>query len=107
MAALWKWLSSQQGSSLTNGIDFSKLDLSKIIKDFGLKYWVAKKGYQIVKAEAEINMNIDASDLGVNSRASGSMTMLMNMDMTFSDYNKAVNIVLPAEAKNAKEITTP
>ena len=60
-----------------------------------------------MKAEAEINMNIDASDLGVNSGASGSMTMLMNMDMTFSDYNKAVNIVLPAEAKNAKEITTP
>jgi hypothetical protein len=107
MAALWKWLSSQQGGNLTNGIDFSKVDMSKIIKDFGLKYWVAKKGYQIVKAEAQINMNIDAADLGADSGASGSMVMLMTMGMTLSDYNKAVSIVLPAEAQSAKEIKTP
>ena len=107
MTALWKWLSSQQGGSLTSGIDFSKVDISKIIKDFGLKYWVAKKGYQIVKVEAQINMNIDASDLGADFGASGSMTMLMNMDMTLSEFNKAVSIVLPAEAQNAKEIKTP
>jgi hypothetical protein len=31
----------------------------------------------------------------------------MNMDMTLSAFNKAVSIVLPAEAQNAKEIKTP
>jgi hypothetical protein len=107
MTALWQWLMSQQGSDLTGNIDLSQFDLSKIIKSFGLKYWIAKSNYQIIKAEAEMTMDMDAETVGASAEDFESMTMLMNMGMTFSDYNKSVDIQLPEEALGAEEVTTP
>jgi hypothetical protein len=105
LTTLWQWLMAQQGSELSSLIDTSKLDLTKLIKDFGIKYWVAKNSYQIVKAEANMTMVLDASDLGQTDTGDGNMTLTMNMDMTFADYNKPVNIVVPVEALGASEIT--
>jgi Family of unknown function (DUF6612) len=104
MEALWEWAMSQQGSTFTGKIDLSKFDLSKIMKDVSLKYWIAKNNYQIIKAGTGMTMDADAESLGVTTEEFDSMTMTMNFDMTFSDYNKAVTIELPADAKNAQEV---
>lgn len=105
MDALWDYMMSQLGSEFSQSFDFSEFDLSKLISKFGIKYWVAKSNYQIVKAEAEITMDIAPEAVGATQGDFDKMTMLMNMDMTFSDYNKAVNIELPAEAINAEEVS--
>jgi len=104
LAALWEWAMSQQGSTFTGEIDLSQFDLSKIMKDVSLKYWIAKNNYQIIKTDTGMTMDVDAESLGVSSEEFDSMTMTMNMGMTFSDYNKAVTIELPADAKNAQEV---
>jgi hypothetical protein len=99
---------SQQGSNYAGEIDLSEFDMSKIIKSFGLKYWITKKDYQIIKAEVEMEMDASSETVGVSAEEYfDSMTMLINMTMTFSDYNKLVNIQLPEEALDAKEISTP
>jgi hypothetical protein len=108
MNALWQWAMSQQGSNYAGEIDLSEFDMSKIIKSFGLKYWITKKDYQIIKAEVEMEMDASSETVGVSAEEYfDSMTMLINMTMTFSDYNKLVNIQLPEEALDAKEISTP
>ena len=107
MNTLWQWAMSQQGSNYTGEIDLSEFDISKIIKSFGLKYWITKKDYQIIKAEVEMEMDASSETVGVSAEEFVSMTMLMNMIMTFSDYNKLVNIQLPEEALDAKEISSP
>ena len=104
MAALLQWLMSQQASELTSGMDFSKFDLSKIVKSFGVKYWIAKKNYQLIKTEADMNMFFDAETLGLSPDETGSMTMSMMMAMSFSDFNKPVNIEVPIEALNTEEV---
>jgi hypothetical protein len=106
MTALWQWLMSQQGSDLTGDIDLNQFDMSKIIKSFGLKYWIAKSNYQIIKAEAEMTMDMDAETVGTSAEDFESMAMLINMSMTFSDYNKLVDIQLPEEALGAEEVST-
>ena len=105
MTALWQWLMSQQGSDLTGDIDLNQFDMSKIIKSFGLKYWIAKSNYQIIKAEAEMTMDMDAETVGTSAEDFESMTMQMSFGMTFSDYNKTVNIQLPEEALGAEEVS--
>lgn len=105
MGQLWQWIMSQQGNDLIGDIDYNQFDLSQIIKSFGLKYWIDKNNYQIMKAEADMNMLIDAQTVGSATEEFDSMTMIMNMDMSFFDYNKAVNIELPAEAVNAQEVS--
>jgi hypothetical protein len=107
MNTLWQWAMSQQGSNSAGELDLSQFDLSKVIKDFGIKYWIAKNNSQIIKAEAEMTMDMDAETVGASAEDFESMTMLMNIGMTFSDYNKTVNIELPEEALDAKEVTTP
>jgi hypothetical protein len=105
MGQLWQWLMSQQGNDLIGDIDYNQFDLSKIIKSFGLKYWIDKNNYQILQAEADMNMLIDAQTVGAATEEFDSMTMIMTMNMSFFDYNKAVNVELPAEAANAQEIS--
>jgi hypothetical protein len=104
MATLWQWLMSQQGSNLAGGVDLSQFDLSKVVTDSGLKYWIAQNNYQIIKAETNIAMDMDAETIGVSTDEFDNMTMTMNMGMTFTDYDKAVTIELPAEALNAEEV---
>jgi hypothetical protein len=105
LAALWQWMMSQQAESLSSGVDFSKMDLSKIIQSFGVKYWIAKKNFQIIKADANMTMALDAATLGLSTDESGSMTMSMLMSASFSDYNKPVTIEVPAEALNANDVS--
>jgi hypothetical protein len=110
LAALWQWLSSQEGD-LGSSLDLTQTDITKFIKDFGMKYWIAKSNFQIVKTEASMTMNMDdssddgstttsATNIDTSGDSSG-VTMTMKMETTYSDYNKTVDIQLPAEAQNA------
>jgi hypothetical protein len=107
MNALWQWAMSQQRSNYAGEIDLSEFDMSKIIKSFGLKYWITKKAYQIIKAEVEMEMDASAETMDASAEDFDSMTMQINMTMTFSDYNESVNIQLPEEALGAKEVSAP
>jgi hypothetical protein len=102
---LWNWMMSQQGGSLTEGIDFSEYDISKLIKSYELKYWISKSDYHVIKAYADINMDMEPGTLGASLEDFDRMTMLINMNMTFSDYNVPVNIELPADAAGAEEVS--
>jgi hypothetical protein len=102
MTDLWQWMMSQQGN-LAEGVDLSQFDISKLIKSYELKYWISKTDFSMVKAKADLNMDVDPAAVGASADDFERMTMLINMDMTFSDYNKAVDIQLPADAVNAQE----
>lgn len=102
---LWNWVMSQQGNALTDGIDFNQSDLSKLFKSFELNYWIAKSNFNVVKASANMNMDVTPDTVGASSDEFDRMTMLVGMNMTFSDYNKTVDIQLPAEAANAEEVS--
>jgi hypothetical protein len=102
---LWNWLMSQQSSALTEGLDLSQFDLSKLIKNFELKYWIAKTNFNIIKSLAEVNMDVTPETVGESTEEFERMTMLVSMSLTFSQYNQPVHIQLPAEAANAEEVS--
>jgi hypothetical protein len=103
MTELWQWMMSQQGSNLAGDVDLSQFDISKLIKSYELKYWISKTDFNLIKAKADMNMDIDPAAVGASVDDFESMTMLIDLDMTFSDYNKVVDIQLPADAVNAEE----
>jgi len=103
MIELWQWMMSQQGSNLAGDIDLSQFDISKLIKSYELKYWISKTNFNLIKAKADMSMDVDPAALGASVDDFERMTMLIDLDMIFSDYNKAVDIQLPADAVNAKE----
>lgn len=103
MTDLWQWMMSQQGSNLTGDVDLSQFDLSKLIKSYELKYWISKTDFNLIKAKANMSMDVDPATVGASVGDFERMTMLIDLGMTFSDYNKAVNIQLPADAVNAEE----
>ena len=103
MTELWQWMMSQQGSNLAGNVDLSQFDISKLIKSYELKYWISKTNFNLIKAKADMSMDVDPAALGASVDDFERMTMLIDLDMIFSDYNKAVDIQLPADAVNAKE----
>ncbi len=103
MTELWQWMMSQQGSNLAGEVDLSQFDISKLIKSYELKYWISKTDFNLIKAKANMNMYVDPTAVGASADDFERMTMLIDLEMTFSDYNKAVNIQLPADAVNAEE----
>jgi hypothetical protein len=101
---LFNWLMSQSGA-LNEGFDFSQFDISKLIKNFELKYWIAKSNFNIAKASADMSMDVTPDTVGASSEDFERMTMVVSMSMTFSQYNQPVDIQLPAEAANAVEVS--
>jgi len=62
--------------------------IAKILKVMEIRAWIAKDTFLIVKIHMEI----------------GNETGKMSTTMRFYDYNKPVEITLPSEAENAKDI---
>ncbi|MBN2015117.1 MAG: hypothetical protein JW778_08050 [Candidatus Altiarchaeota archaeon] len=62
------------------------------IKEAEIREWVSKDTFLVKKLFMYMNMEEEGS------------TLDMNMTMTFSDYNKPVDIVLPSEAENAVDM---
>ena len=66
---------------------------------------IDKNNFQIIKTQADMTMKMDAETVGASAGDFESITMVMNMDMSFFDYNKTVNIELPPEAFKAEEVS--
>ena len=76
--------------------------LDGLFRDFKVKQWLAKDTFYLVKAEIEMNMELEPADLGYPDEE-GFMKMDIFMSMLAYNYNQPVSITLPAEAADAIE----
>jgi hypothetical protein len=96
-------LLSQQSSAM-GGMDFSQLNLADLFEEMRVKEWIAKDSYQVLKTEVYMRMQMRPEDIGAAETDFDKMVMDMNMTMRLYDYNQPVEIVLPPEALEAKEM---
>jgi len=105
MAAITEWFLSQQEQQ-SSGIDWSQIDLSDIFKNYSIKAWIAKGSYLPIKEEIELTLEMTPQDLGAGADETGKVTMSMNGQVKFYDYNKPFTIELPPEAATATDISS-
>jgi hypothetical protein len=100
MAEVLKWVQSlsQSNTALQN------LN-PNVFKSTTLKVWIDKKSLFPQKENIDLTMEIIPSDLiGTTTTPDNAITLTMNGDITYTDYNIPVTIELPAAAQNAVEI---
>jgi hypothetical protein len=105
MAALIKWVQSQSQSTTA----LKNLN-SNMFKISTLKMWMDKKSLLPQKENIVVTMEVTAADIGGSTTTTpgfDKMTMTMNGDITYSDYNTPVTIELPVAAQNAVEMPQP
>ena len=105
MAALIKWVQSQSQSTTA----LKNLN-SNMFKISTLKMWMDKKSLLPQKEDIVVTMEVTAADIGGSTTTTpgfDKMTMTMNGDITYSDYNTPVTIELPVAAQNAVEMPQP
>jgi hypothetical protein len=95
-------LLAQQASS--TGMDFSQFDLANLFEEMKVTEWIAKDGYQVLKSEVYMRMQVLPEDVGATAADFDKMVMDMNMTMRLYDYNQSVSIDLPAAALDAPEM---
>ena len=102
LAELFRMMMSQMQTSMGE-MDLSEFDqVSEMFDDFSVKMWIEKETYHIMFAD--VTMKIEATPEMVGDYdEEGIISMTVIMNMKVYDYNKPVNIVLPAEAEEAKE----
>ena len=76
--------------------------LQEMFHSFSVKQWVAKDTYFLMKAEVDMDMELNPGDLGY-SEEEGEMTMGIAMSLLAYNYNQPISIVLPPEAEEAIE----
>jgi hypothetical protein len=96
-------LLAQQKSAM-GGMDFSQLNLADLFEEMRVKEWIARDGYQVLKTEVYMRMQMRPEDVGATEADFDKMVMDMNMTMRLYDYNQQVSIVLPPEALEAEEM---
>jgi hypothetical protein len=72
--------------------------------------WMDKKSLLPQKENIVVTMEVTAADIGGSTTTTpgfDKMTMTMNGDITYSDYNTPVTIELPVAAQNAVEMPQP
>lgn len=72
----------------------SDMNLSKMFKDVNLKMWIAKDTFYTIKCDMTMSMEIEGS------------VMAISMTAYYSKFNQPVTITLPAEASEAKDISS-
>jgi hypothetical protein len=103
MSEVLKWMQSQSPS----GTGLQNLN-PDIYKSTTLKMWIDKKSLFPQKENIDLTMEIIPSDLiGTTTTPNDAITLTMNGDITYTDYNIPVTIQLPAAAQNAVEIPQP
>ena len=105
MKSLISWIEGQMQSEQAN-VNLNDADFSQMLKDFTVKEWVAKDSYLPIKQQIGVTLNIPSIQT-TSSTPGTPMSMYMNATLTYSDYGQHVNVQLPPEALNAKEITLP
>jgi hypothetical protein len=99
-AKLWSIIISQPGiqlpSSAPSGVAFNR-----IIKYSELKTWTSQTSGFPLKAVIQMNIVVGPAEV---STLTSDVSMAVNIEMWFSDYNQATPITLPEEAKEATDL---
>jgi hypothetical protein len=80
------------GQQATGMEGLTQSEMADMVKEMTMKEWVAKDTYMPKKIMTLIKVERTGKPLN------------MEMTMDFSDYNKEINIQLPADAKNARDM---
>ncbi len=99
------WFEEQLQTS-TSGFDLSQTDLIKTFKKMAIKEWIAKDSHMLIQEKVSLLTEMKAEDLGQEASSLDKMTMNINMTMNYSDFDHPVNVVIPAEAQKAKEVSS-
>lgn len=101
-AELFRLMMNQMQTSLGE-VSSSELEqISEIFNDYSVKVWIEKETYHIVFAD--IMMKIEATpEMMGEYGEEGMISISCIMNMKAYDYNKPVEIILPAEAEEAEE----
>lgn len=103
MASLFNWVLSQR-QELSSEVDLNNVDFAKMFKSISLKEWVAKDSSLPIKAIIEVTMEILPQDMGAGDGETGKITMDLQAQVRYYDYDKPVIIELPQAALNAPSI---
>jgi len=104
MEQLAEYLAQQQvmlGMGLTEMENLEEL-LDKT--SLSIEEWIAKDSSLLMKAQANMRVEVTPDDVGATPEDFDKMTMDLSMDMTVYDYNQPVSIELPPEALEAPAI---
>ena len=86
------------------------MNLSEIFRNSTLEVtdWISQENYTLKKAQINLSMNMTRQSLGIAPEGpkNQKIRQLTNTTLIFQDYNKPVNIKLPAEANAAMKLTT-
>jgi hypothetical protein len=85
-------------------LDVNSLDWGNIIKYCSVKVWISKDKYLVVKSYADISFEILPQDIVNTTIDMDRITMNVSSQIKDYDHNKPVDIQLPPEAQNAKEL---
>jgi len=97
-------LSGQELPAFGEVIDEDVIEeyLQEIFHSFSVRQWVAKDTYFLMKAEVDMDMELNPEAFGYPEEE-GLMTMDIAMSLLAYNYNQPVSIVLPPEAEEAIE----
>ena len=83
------------------------IDLAQFFNSITMKEWIGKGNYLPAKMDMTMSLDLSPESVGAQQSDFANMTMDMQVQGTYTDYNQPVTVVLPPEAANAKEATTP
>jgi len=93
-------LNQQRTTSINPNINYKDL-----IEDYSSTVWVNKKTFIIEKSRTEIRMVMSAEDIDAdNALGTKSMEIASVIELSISNINEPVTIILPEEAQNAIDI---
>ncbi|MBN1191328.1 MAG: hypothetical protein JXA46_16350 [Dehalococcoidales bacterium] len=81
---------------------YSDIDPQEMVRDIYMLVWIAEDTFLPVRVQERLTLLADLSEMGGASVSGSSKADLeINMDLTVSDYNRDVNIVLPSEIEES------
>jgi hypothetical protein len=104
LEALSDMLAQQISGMGMDLMDFSLFDLADFYKELSFKEWLAQDSYLPMKVEMKMVMEMSAEEFGDASGDFDKMTIDIEVNMDFYDYNQPVSIELPPEALDAEEM---
>jgi hypothetical protein len=94
-----------QAASTMGMMDLSTINLTDLYKELSVKEWVAKEDYRLQRAEVSAVLQIHPEDVGLTSDSFEKMTLNIGTSMRFYAYDQPFNVVLPAGAQTAEEVS--
>lgn len=102
MEKLWEVISNKPGTG-EQVKELGDFNLGDIIKETSVKYWIAKDTKFPMKTFTKMKMEFTSESLNISDSVTEELSMTMEVEVKYYDYNEPVEIELPKEAKNAEE----